>query len=113
MMGRPARSTLFPYTTLFRSRGYEGVTRRHDGTLPVNRREFFALGALGLLGVSGNVPSSRRIAPQGQDYLPGTGPSGKLWDPARAGPPVEPLRSADNHAALPAIANTLTSNLMR
>src|SRR2546421_2316394 len=66
MIRRPPRSTLFPYTTLFRShvaggrlarrqadaggvrgalgRGYEGVTRRHDGTLPVNRRGVFSLG---------------------------------------------------------------------
>jgi cytochrome c-type biogenesis protein CcmH/NrfF len=79
------------------------VTRRHDGTLPVNRREFFALGALGLLGVSGNVPSWRRVAPQAQDSLPGTGPAGKLWDPSRAGRPFEPVRAADNDVAIQAI----------
>ena len=83
------------------------MTRRHDGTLPVNRREFFALGALGLLGVSGKVPSWRRIAPQGQDSLPGTGRSGKLWDPSRAGRPFEPVRAADNDAAIQAIEKQL------
>jgi len=78
------------------------VTRRHDGTLPVNRREFFALGALGLLGVSGNVPSWRRIAPQAQDSLPGTGPSASCGIRlAPAGPRAR--RAADNDAAIQAI----------
>src|SRR5207248_7644995 len=31
LLRRPPRSTLFPYTTLFRSRGRDGVLRRADG----------------------------------------------------------------------------------
>src|SRR5688572_32054420 len=30
MLRRPPRSTLFPYTTLFRSRGHRGVDRRRE-----------------------------------------------------------------------------------
>src|SRR3712207_7101473 len=40
MIRRPPRSTLFPYTTLFRSRGAGGQGRRHEGDLgPVARAE--------------------------------------------------------------------------
>src|SRR2546430_5109423 len=44
-----------------------------------------------------------RLSAQSPDSLPGTGPSGKLWDPSRAGRPFEPVRAADNDAAIQAI----------
>src|SRR3712207_8058242 len=39
MIRRPPRSTLFPYTTLFRSRGHR-VRREGHGAAPVGRRPF-------------------------------------------------------------------------
>src|SRR5438445_13083819 len=44
---------------------------------------------------------------QGRDSLPGTGPSGRLWDPARAGRPLEPVTAADNDAVIQAIEKQL------
>src|SRR5438874_13363326 len=85
ILRRPPRSTLFPYTTLFRS---------HDATLHVDRREFLALGAGSFLGV---VASWRPATLQGPDSLPGTGPAGRLWDPARAGRPLEPVKIGRAH----------------
>jgi len=79
------------------------VTRRHDGTSPVSRREFLVLGATSVLALSGNVPSWRRATLQDPDSLPGTGPSGRLWDPSRAGRPLSPVAAADNDAAIQAI----------
>ena len=40
---------------------------------------------------------------QAPDSLPGTGPSGRLWDPSRAGRPLSPVTAADNNAAIQAI----------
>jgi cytochrome c-type biogenesis protein CcmH/NrfF len=42
-----------------------------------------------------------------QDSLPGTGPSGKLWDPSRAGRPLSPVTAGDNDAAIQAIEKQL------
>lgn len=83
------------------------MTRRHDGTTPVSRRAFFALGGTGLLALAGNVPSHRRVTPQGPDSLPGTGPSGRLVDPARAGRPLPPVTAADNDAGIQTIEKQL------
>ncbi len=80
------------------------MNRRHDATLHVDRREFLALGAGSFLGV---VASWRPAALQGPDSLPGTGPAGRLWDPARAGRPLEPVNAADNDAAIQAIEKQL------
>ena len=76
------------------------MTRRHDATLHVDRREFLTVGAGTFLCV---VASWRRATLQSPDSLPGTGPSGKLWDPARAGRPLPPVTAADNDAAIQAI----------
>src|SRR3712207_6850358 len=38
MMRRPPRSTLFPYTTLFRSGQFQPAAARSDGRLPVARQ---------------------------------------------------------------------------
>jgi len=80
------------------------VTRRYDATLYVGRREFLMLGAGTFLSV---VASWHQATPQSPDSLPGTGPSGRLWDPARAGRPLEPVNAADNDAAIQAIEKQL------
>jgi cytochrome c-type biogenesis protein CcmH len=80
------------------------VTRRYDATSYVDRRGFLTLGAGALLGV---VASWRQSTPQAPDSLPGTGPSGRLWDPARAGRPLDPVTAADNDAAIQAIEKQL------
>jgi cytochrome c-type biogenesis protein CcmH/NrfF len=73
---------------------------RTGGRADCNRREFF--GALGgALFLSAHPPI--RPSAQSPDYLPGTGPSGRLWDPARAGRPLPPVTAADNDAAIQAI----------
>lgn len=75
------------------------MRRRNDGTTECERREFFGLVAVGLIS---GVPSFRRSVAV-QDSLPGTGPSGRLWDPERAGRPLPPVTAADNDAAIQAI----------
>jgi cytochrome c-type biogenesis protein CcmH/NrfF len=75
------------------------VTRRYDATSYVDRRAFLVLGAGTLL--SGGA--SWRRTTQQPDSLPGTGPSGRLWDPARAGRPLAPVTARDNDAAIQVI----------
>jgi len=57
-----------------------------------NRREFL----VSLFGALAVVPALQSP----QDSLPGTGPSGRLWDPQRAGRSVEPVTAADNDLAI-------------
>src|SRR5216110_421118 len=76
------------------------VTRRHDAQLCLGRRQFLTLGAGSFLGV---VATWRHATLQSPDSLPGTGPSGRLWDPARAGRPLPPVTAADNDAAIQVI----------
>jgi cytochrome c-type biogenesis protein CcmH/NrfF len=66
-----------------------------------SRREF--LGALG----AGLVFFHPALQNPVQDSLPGAGPAGKLWDPYRAGPSVQPVRAEDNDAAIQAIEKRL------
>src|SRR3712207_7337635 len=40
MIRRPPRSTLFPYTTLFRSLGFKNCSYGPDGKLPAHVQEF-------------------------------------------------------------------------
>jgi cytochrome c-type biogenesis protein CcmH/NrfF len=75
------------------------MKRRNDGTTECGRREFLSIGATGLLSL---VPTFRRYVAL-QDSLPGTGPSGRLADPARAGRNLPPVTAADNDAAIQAI----------
>jgi len=79
------------------------VTRRHDATLQLSRRGFLTLGASSLFFTSWNMASWRPATLQTPDSLPGTGPSGRLWDPSRAGRPVDPVTARDNDAAIQAI----------
>ncbi|MBI1967258.1 MAG: cytochrome c-type biogenesis protein CcmH [Gemmatimonadetes bacterium] len=81
---------------------YDATPRRQDATVHVDRRGFLALGAPLFLGV---VASWRRAT--SQDSLAGSGPAGKLWDPRRAGRPLEPSTAADNDAALQVIEKKL------
>src|SRR5216110_768689 len=80
------------------------VTRRHDAQLCLGRRQFLTLGAGSFLGV---VATWRHATLQSPDTLPSTGPSGRLWDPARAGRPLDPVVAADNDAAIQAIEKQL------
>jgi len=73
---------------------------RTGGRAVCDRREFFAAAA-GALFLSVRPPV--RLTAQQPDSLPGTGPSGRLWDPARAGRPLPPVTAADNDAAIQAI----------
>ena len=67
------------------------------------RREFF-----GLVGGLASTALYRPLRPSAaQDSLPGTGPSGKLWDPSRAGRPLPPVTARDNDAAIQAIEKQL------
>ena len=71
--------------------------------LDCTRREFF-----GLVGGLASAALYRPLPPSAaQDSLPGTGPSGKLWDPSRAGRPLPPVTARDNDAAIQAIEKQL------
>ena len=73
---------------------------RSGGRAVCDRRQFLTT----LLG--GALLTARppiRPTAQSPDSLPGTGPSGRLWDPARAGRPLPPVTAADNDAAIQAI----------
>lgn len=69
---------------------------RSDAPAAATRRDFLATVALVLVA---RAPVPRAV----QDSLPGTGPAGRLWDPARAGRPLEPVTAADNDHAIQAI----------
>ena len=78
---------------------------RKDGRTESGRREFLSFAALGVLSV---LPSFRRLSvPVAQDSLAGSGPSGRLWDPSRAGRPVSPVTARDNDAGIQAIEKRL------
>jgi len=67
------------------------------------RREVFGwLGGLASTALYRPLPPSTT-----RDSLPGTGPSGKLWDPSRAGRPLPPVTARDNDAAIQAIEKQL------
>jgi cytochrome c-type biogenesis protein CcmH len=78
------------------------TARRHQGTTGVNRREFLAAGAVPLLGV---VASWRRGVQQ--DSLPAQEPSGRLWDPNRAGRPQNPTTERDSDPAIQTLEKRL------
>lgn len=61
------------------------------------RREFLFGSVIGVLA------ASPLLAQTPQDSLPDGGAAGKLWDPARAGRPLEPVTAGDNDAAIQAI----------
>jgi cytochrome c-type biogenesis protein CcmH/NrfF len=61
----------------------------------MERRAFLAASALGVVSLL------QRVA--GQDSVPATGPAGRLYDPAWAGPSVQPVTARDNDVAIQAI----------
>src|SRR2546427_12186311 len=64
-----------------------------------SRREFLSVLGAGLLSAYPPI----RLSAQSPDSLPGTGPSGRLWDPSRAGRPLPPVTARDNDAAIQVI----------
>jgi cytochrome c-type biogenesis protein CcmH/NrfF len=71
----------------------------------VSRRNFF--GAVGALSATARYRPLPLLTAQVPESLPGSGPSGRLWDPSRAGRPLEPVTAADNDAAIQAIEKRL------
>ncbi len=69
---------------------------------PVTRRGFLVTASVFLTAYP-----PIRLSAQTPDSLPGTGPSGKLWDPSRAGRPLSPVTAGDNDAAIQAIEKQL------
>src|SRR5438552_13076538 len=72
--------------------------RRAGGQADCDRRAFLSA-MVGMVFLSARPPVRQSV----QDSLPGTGPSGRLWDPSRAGRPLPPVTAADNDAAIQAI----------
>src|SRR2546426_8289588 len=73
MIRRPPRSTLFPYTTLFRSRGAHVVRRRHFGTAPRARCGVRQLARLDAgrhrLGEGAGAPQDRKSTRLNSSHL--------------------------------------------
>ena len=65
------------------------------------RRQFLA-GVIGVLALQSVSPTVQQ-----PDSLPGAGPAGKLFDPQRAGRPLDPVMARDNLAAIQAIEKQL------
>jgi len=76
--------------------------RRAGGQADCDRRAFLSVVAA-MVFLSARPP----VRQSPQDSLPGTGPSGRLWDPARAGRPLEAVTAADNDAVIQAIEKQL------
>jgi cytochrome c-type biogenesis protein CcmH/NrfF len=75
---------------------------RTAGRAVCDRREFMTiLGGVVLLTAR---PPDRQSA---QDSLAGSGPAGKVWDPARAGRPMAPTTAGDTDAAIQVIEKQL------
>ena len=70
----------------------------------VDRRGFLRASATSLWAV---VPAFALLRPVQQDTVPTAGPSGRLWDPNRAGPSLQPVTAEDNDAAIQAIEKRL------
>lgn len=67
----------------------------------LDRREFLSVLGIGLFSAHSSIRQSA------QDTVAGTAPAGKLWDPNRAGPPLQPVTAEDNDAAIQAIEKQL------
>jgi cytochrome c-type biogenesis protein CcmH len=75
--------------------------KRKGGSTDCDRRQFLAAGVGIFLSAH---PAIRQSV---QDTLPTPGPAGRLWDPNRAGPGLQPITAADNDAAIQAIEKRL------
>lgn len=77
--------------------------RWKDGKLECERRDFLGIAFASVLSVLPTFQPSNAV----QDSLAGSGPVGKVWDPARAGRPMVPVTAAENDAAIQAIEKRL------
>src|SRR3989441_12950445 len=107
MIRRPPRSTLFPYTTLFRSRRHLHVTLRHgvhDGRPPRRVRAAQLEPEKIPLGVGANVEpliQAARAVPEGGQRELHAAPG--LERGPRAGRPQEPLTPTDRVSERPSL----------
>ena len=74
---------------------------RTGGPSDWTRRQFLT-GLIGVLAFQSVSPTVQQ-----PDSLPGAGPAGKLFDPQRAGRPLDPVMARDNLAAIQAIEKQL------
>ena len=81
------------------------VIGRYDARSYVSRRTF--LGFVAALPLTVLDRPRQSLTAQGPDSLANPGPSGKLWDPSRAGRPLEPVTARDNAAAIQVIEKRL------
>ena len=79
---------------------------KRSGGQAVPSRRAFLLTVAGAFAATTIRPTDRLTA-QTPDSLPGSGASGRLWDPGRAGRPLEPVVARDNDAAIQAIEKQL------
>ncbi len=75
---------------------------RPEALAPLTRRGFLSLGAAGVFGVAATWRG-----PPAQDSLVGAGPSGRLWDPNRAGRPQSPTTERDSDPAIQTLEKRL------
>src|SRR3712207_7981875 len=69
MIRRPPRSTLFPYTTLFRSPGASWLRRRMFANVPRIITSWFPRREPYELNSRGSTPCSCRYRPAGESFL--------------------------------------------
>src|SRR2546422_5539197 len=91
MIRRPPRSTLFPYTTLFRSKTFVGVwtPAPHSSLASSFARANWGVADKYLFTLTGRVDGSSRF---GRDHRYGLFPSGAFAWPASGEGLVRPLR---------------------
>jgi len=71
-------------------------------------RRFFTVGVVAFLAVVSTWRLATAQTPaQSPESLIGSGPSGRLWDPSRAGAPLAPVTAADNADVIQAIEKRL------
>src|SRR5258706_4637553 len=68
MIRRPPRSTLFPYTTLFRSPRCRSANARSSGFQPNHRQHYVADGALATRGISEGKSRHGRNARRSEEH---------------------------------------------
>jgi cytochrome c-type biogenesis protein CcmH len=71
--------------------------------LECERREFLGIAFAGFVSLLPTFQPSDAV----QDSLAGSGPAGKVWDPSRAGRPMDPTTAGDTDAAIQAIEKRL------
>ena len=79
------------------------MDRWNDGKMECERREFLGLAFAGFLSLVPTFQRSNGV----QDSLAGSGPAGKVPDPASAGRPMTPLTAADTDAYYQSIEKKL------